>query len=485
MVLLPVALYGLEVPTHGIMIPAMQEDNVPGAGYRITMAAINPSEAPEADDEGNVPENPRSTLLLIRKRPSLDDELDDEYLDKLMGVGSSDDEDDDDYDDSDDDDEPNGGPSDPSKSKKARQEAALQKLIQAAQDEEDSDEEMGDDVKPKANGIAKSSKKGKQPAVSSDDEDDDSIDSDTIELDQLVICTLDTQRNYQQSLDLTIGPDEDVFFVVKGSFPVHLTGNYIIDTEEGSDDDEDEDDEDVYGIDGIDDYDTADSEVDELDNIKDPRITEIDTDEEEAPKLVVVESKKGKNKRRAEEAESLDDLMAKAEGAEGAKLSKKQQKKLKNNKGEAVEAEAEPAGAKSDKKVQFAKNLEQGPTGSAAAEKGASPGVKVVQGITLDDRKVGSGRTVKKGNKVDIRYIGKNQHDGKIFDANKKGPPFSFSVGKGQVIKGMDIGVQGMAVGGERRLIIPPQHGYGSKGSPPGIPPNSTLIFDIKLLAIK
>lgn len=158
------------------------------------MAAINPSEAPEADDEGNVPENPRSTLLLIRKRPSLDDELDDEYLDKLMGVGSSDDEDDDDYDDSDDDDEPNGGPSDPSKSKKARQEAALQKLIQAAQDEEDSDEEMGDDVKPKANGIAKSSKKGKQPAVSSDDEDDDSIDSDTIELDQLVICTLDTQR---------------------------------------------------------------------------------------------------------------------------------------------------------------------------------------------------------------------------------------------------------------------------------------------------
>lgn len=68
--------------------------------------------------------------------------------------------------------------------------------------------------------------------------------------------------------------------------------------------------------------------------------------------------------------------------------------------------------------------------------------------------------------------------------ANKKGKPFSFSVGKGEVIKGWDIGVQGMSVGGERRLTIPANLAYGSK-SPPGIPSNSTLIFDVKLLAIK
>ncbi|KAI1374126.1 hypothetical protein F4677DRAFT_427186 [Hypoxylon crocopeplum] len=474
MTVLSIALYGLEVPAQGIMVPAMQEDSVPGAAYRITMAALDPSEAPEADEEGNIPSVPRSTLKIVRKRPSLDDELDDEYLDQLMGDLSEDDEDEDD-----DDDEPNGGPSDPSKSKKARQEAALQKLIQAAQEEEDSDEEMDDDnAKPKSNGVVKTSKKGKEPATSSDEDEDDESEDYSLDIEELVVCTLDTERNYQQPLDITIGPDEEVFFLVKGTHTIHLTGNYIIDTDEDvSSDDED----DGYGMDGIDDYDSEDSEVDELDGIQDPRVTEVDTDEE-APKLIAAETKKGKNKRPAEdETEGLDEMMAKAE----TKLSKKQQKKLKNSKGEPVDAKAEPAKEttpKGDKKVQFAKNLEQGPTGSTA-EKGAALGVKVVQGVTVDDRKVGSGRVAKKGNKVEVRYIGKLQ-DGKVFDANKKGKPFSFSVGKGEVIKGWDIGIQGMSVGGERRLTIPASLAYGSKAQP-GIPGNSTLIFDVKLLAIK
>lgn len=68
--------------------------------------------------------------------------------------------------------------------------------------------------------------------------------------------------------------------------------------------------------------------------------------------------------------------------------------------------------------------------------------------------------------------------------ANKKGAPFSFKLGKGEVIKGWDIGVAGMAVGGERRLTIPAHLAYGSRGVP-GIPGNSTLIFDVKLLEIK
>lgn len=68
--------------------------------------------------------------------------------------------------------------------------------------------------------------------------------------------------------------------------------------------------------------------------------------------------------------------------------------------------------------------------------------------------------------------------------ANKKGSPFSFKLGKGEVIRGWDIGVAGMAVGGERRLSIPAHLAYGSKGVP-GIPPNSTLIFDVKLLEVK
>lgn len=67
--------------------------------------------------------------------------------------------------------------------------------------------------------------------------------------------------------------------------------------------------------------------------------------------------------------------------------------------------------------------------------------------------------------------------------ANKKGKPFSFTIGAGEVIKGWDIGVCGMCVGGERRITIPAKLGYGSK-SMPGIPANSKLIFDLKMLAI-
>lgn len=115
-------------------------------------------------------------------------------------------------------------------------------------------------------------------------------------------------------------------------------------------------------------------------------------------------------------------MIAKADAVEQTKLSKKQQKKLKNNKGEAVAKDqakteaSKESPAKGDKKVQFAKNLEQGPTGpAAAAEKGSTLGVKVVGGVTVDDRKLGSGRAVKKGNRVEVRYIGKLA-DGKVFD---------------------------------------------------------------------
>ena len=168
-----------------------------------------------------------------------------------------------------------------------------------------------------------------------------------------------------------------------------------------------------------DDSDEMSDELDDLEGLT--RIKEVDTDEEEAPKLVA--SKKGKNKRAAEEeADGLDALIAK----DDKKLSKKQQKKLKNNQGEPVVAEAkakESPAAKGDKKVQFAKTLEQGPTGPAkdkaenkGEKKGApAPSVKVVQGVTIDDRKTGTGRSVKSGDRVGMRYIGKLQN-GKVFD---------------------------------------------------------------------
>ncbi|KAI1045918.1 hypothetical protein LB505_007943 [Fusarium chuoi] len=458
----PGPVYGLEVPPGEILIPATMEFP---ASFRITMAAVDPTEEPEADGEGNIPTVPRSTLRLVKRAlPGLDededDEIDDEYMKALL-AGSDDEEDSDE--------EANGGPSDPVKAKKQRQAAAIKKLLESAQEE--SDEEM-EDAKP--NGKAK----GKAKATEEDEEEDDDSDDDSEEgadLENFVICTLDTERNYQQPLDITVNHGEKVFFVVTGTHTIYLTGNYIMDDDE-DDEDEDEDDYDLspdeleYALEG-----EESDESDELDGVQDPRVQEIESDEE-APKLVSVQ--KGKNKRAAEEAtEGLDELISK----DDAKLSKKQQKKLKNNKGEAVATEEK----KDAKKVQFAKNLEQGPTGSAekAKQGKATTGVKVVQGVTIDDRTIGNGRTVKSGDTVGVRYIGKLQN-GKQFDANKKGKPFSFKAGKGQVIKGWDIGVIGMAIGGERRLTIPAHLAYGSRGLP-GIPANSTLIFDVKLLEIK
>lgn len=221
-------------------------------------------------------------------------------------------------------------------------------------------------------------------------------------------------QHYQQPLDITVSHGERAFFVVSGSHTVYLTGNYIMTDE---DDDDSEDDDYDFDPDALD-YDLdedASDESDALDDIEDPRVAEVDSDEEEAPKLVAAETKKGKNKRPAEEAETLDDMISKSGDA---KLSKKQQKKLKNNKGEAIAAEENK---KDGKKVQFAKNLEQGPTGSTKLGAKPSVGVKVVQGVTVDDRTIGNGRQVKNGDTVGVRYIGKLQN-GQQFDGRFRIP---------------------------------------------------------------
>ena len=338
--------------------------------------------------------------------------------------------------------------------------------------------------------------------------------------------TLTFIQNFQQTLDFVVGEGEKVFFKVSGTHTVHLTGNYVIPQDDGQaslyDDEDDEDDEELeeYDLspdeDELDLLEAGDEESDDLDDLEDPRVTEVATDEDEIPKLVK-DTGKGKNKRPAEdsadEEANLDDIMAKslkkdeavpATNGDDKKLSKtekKRLKKLKKNDGEAAPVEAPAADAKKDtngsekKSVQFAKNLEQGPTPSGTpvaksdktAEKTAAApatkSVKEVQGVTIDDRKIGTGPAAKKSNRLEMRYIGKLDN-GKVFDSNKAGKPFSFKLGAGDVIKGWDIGLQGIQVGGERRLIIPANLAYGNKALP-GIPKNSRLTFDIKCLAVK
>ena len=75
--------------------------------------------------------------------------------------------------------------------------------------------------------------------------------------------------------------------------------------------------------------------------------------------------------------------------------------------------------------------------------------------------------------------------DGTKFDSSlDRGKPLSFVLGKGQVIQGWDKGVQGMKVGGKRKLTVPPELGYGTRGFPGAIPPNATLVFEVELLGV-
>lgn len=108
------------------------------------------------------------------------------------------------------------------------------------------------------------------------------------------------------------------------------------------------------------------------------------------------------------------------------------------------------------------------------------------------DTKVGSGEEAEIGKTVNVHYTGwlydetAPDKKGKKFDSSlDRNEHFSFMLGAGRVIKGWDKGVQGMKVGGQRTLIIPPSMAYGERGAANVIPPNATLIFDVELVGLK
>jgi len=138
-------------------------------------------------------------------------------------------------------------------------------------------------------------------------------------------------------------------------------------------------------------------------------------------------------------------------------------------------------------------------TGSAGApgargneSNGQAPGIPALNGeikttssgLRYIDETVGSGAPASAGKVVAVHYTGWLTTGAKFDSSRDRGQPFAFPLGAGRVITGWDQGVAGMNVGGKRRLIIPPALGYGAQALP-GIPANSTLIFDVELLAIQ
>ena len=118
-------------------------------------------------------------------------------------------------------------------------------------------------------------------------------------------------------------------------------------------------------------------------------------------------------------------------------------------------------------------------------KKGDGKEVTTASGLKYVDLKVGEGAIAKEGSEVKVHYTG-TLENGKKFDSSlDRGEPIALTIGAGRVIKGWEEGLQGMKVGGKRKLIIPAKLGYGEAGRPPVIPPNSTLIFEVELVDAK
>jgi FKBP-type peptidyl-prolyl cis-trans isomerase FkpA len=115
--------------------------------------------------------------------------------------------------------------------------------------------------------------------------------------------------------------------------------------------------------------------------------------------------------------------------------------------------------------------------------------ITTASGLVIEDLVVGTGAAAGAGQRVSVHYTGWLDAGGKAgakFDSSKdRGQPFMFALGRGEVIRGWDEGVSGMKVGGKRKLTIPPDLGYGSRGAGGVIPPGATLLFEVELLAVR
>jgi FKBP-type peptidyl-prolyl cis-trans isomerase FkpA len=114
--------------------------------------------------------------------------------------------------------------------------------------------------------------------------------------------------------------------------------------------------------------------------------------------------------------------------------------------------------------------------------------ITTASGLQYEDTTPGTGAEAKAGQQVKVHYTGwlyANGVKGAKFDSSKdRNETFPFALGRGQVIRGWDEGVQGMKVGGTRLLVIPPELGYGARGAGGVIPPNATLLFEVELLGV-
>jgi len=277
----------------------------------------------------------------------------------------------------------------------------------------------------------------------------------TVDNKTFVLCSLISGKVEQQNLDLVFTEGEEITFSVSGDNTVHLSGNFLPEDQDMDFDSDEYDDEDGEDFDG----DASDDEEDEEEQEEAVIVTKGAKRVAQAEKAVPVKKVK------VEEPKKVAEAPKKAEAKK--EVAKKEAAKKVEDKKEApkkAEAKKETPKKEAPKKEENNKKV-------------------LANGLVIEDVKVGTGAPAKSGKKIGMRYIGRLT-TGKVFDKNTSGKPFNFNLGRGEVIKGWDLGIQGMMLGGERKLTIPPALAYGAQGAPPDIPRNATLVFEVKLISL-
>jgi len=325
---------------------------------------------------------------------------------------------------------------------------------------------------------------------------------------EFLLCNLNLSKNQQQQLDLEFTEGEDITFFLSGKGVVHLTG-YLTKEDDDFMDEEESDEENVPQLVPSKSADmkrkagqekaspkkkmkAEESDEDDSDFFKDSSDDDDDDEsDEDSDDVINVKGKKTDNQQKKQQV-----VPTKA----AVTPSKDKQKGSKPGQQEAGKTPQSPAGVngtgdqesgkKKKKKKNKKKNKEgESPAGTPVKTPSTTPKQKtpasttLPTGVIVQDTQLGSGPEAKSGRFVHVYYVGRLHKDNKQFDSAVSGKPFKFRLGKGEVIKGWEDGLQGMKVGGKRKLTIPAAQAYGSKQMGP-IPANSTLIFDVELKAV-
>ncbi|XP_018332242.1 46 kDa FK506-binding nuclear protein [Agrilus planipennis] len=347
-----------------------------------------------------------------------------------------------------------------------------------------------------------------------------------------LLCTLQKEKDIQVPLDLNFEEGDEVSFATNGSCHVHLTGYLITDEDEVDEEEDEEEDQketminspenvlkkslekkkrkssgdsspndspkksktaqllEAVNSDSDDSDDMNFSDILKEEGLEEEESGDDEENEEESSDEIAAEGSEDDEKGEdgAEEESSLSDdafepEKPKVNGVTPKKKEKKQnqEKTPKQNQQKTPKKELGKT-PKEAKSAQKEKKTEKGEKTPSKEQSMPQAKKKILEGgVQVQDLVVGNGQLAKPGKLVQVYYEGRLKNNNKVFDSAKQGSGFKFRLGSQEVIKGWDVGIQGMKVGGKRRIVCPPNMAYGQKGSPPVIPSNSTLIFEVEL----